>query len=289
MKKHISKFFMMMAVLALAASCTEDEGTAPGSDKAPAVSVYQYATTPPNNPDDDATLRIASNSNTQAVYYFAELTSAKDARNMTDDQYAQYVEQKGTKVTLAADSTAGGTYADIVVKDLKGENTISVVAIHGNRRFLRSISFTGLEWVDVTKGTYYFSTTAQKCLDVGPEQSTILQYLKTDPTQYRFEDLYGKGYPLKMTMTKNTGKDANDDLTFLRVDTQSLPISYGSYGTISVRDIATWQNNESYATTTSLGCYMYTNKYKNNIFLTLQYSVSAGSLGYDVDSFVPAN
>ena len=289
MKKYISKFFMMMAVLALAASCTEDEGTEPGSDKAPAVTVYQYTTTPPNNPDDDATLRIAANSNTQAVYYFAELTSAKEARNMTDDQYAQYVEQKGTKVTLAPDSTAGGTYADVVVKDLKGENTISVVAVHGNSHCLRTLSYTGQEWIDVTKGTYYFSTTAQKRLGVGPEQSTTLQYLKTDPTQYRFEDLYGKGYPLVMTMTTDTGSDTNDNLVFLRVAAQSLPYSFGSYGTISVRDIATWQNDESYATSTSMGCFMYTNKYKNNISLTLQYFVDAGNLGYDVDSFAPAN
>lgn len=287
MKKYISKFFMVMAILAFATSCTEDEGSEPGGDKNPVVTVYQYATVPPNNPDNDVTLRVAANSATQGVYYFAEQTSAKTARNMSDDQYAEYVEKNGTKVTLTPDSAAGGYAADIVVKDLKGENTISVVAVNGNNRSLKTVSFTGLEWIDVTKGTFYFSATAQQALGVGPEKSTTLQYLKSDPTLYRFEDLYGTGYSLKMTMTKDTSSDTNDDLTFLRVDSQSLPFSFSSYGTISVRDIATWQNDESYATNLNLGCYMYTNKYKNNVTLNLQYFVSAGNLGYDTEYFAP--
>lgn len=65
-----------MSAIALAA-CSDDEGTDPGHDSAPAVTIYSYTPGSGYNADEDVKIRIAPNSKVKDIYYLSELTTAK--------------------------------------------------------------------------------------------------------------------------------------------------------------------------------------------------------------------
>ena len=110
-------FYSVLAVAGFAtlAACSADEGTDPGSDSAPAVTLYTYAPGSGYNADEDLMIRIAPNNKVADIYYKSELTSAVQeyiaANGM--DAYAEQVVASGTKLD-------GNTTQDIILTGLLG-------------------------------------------------------------------------------------------------------------------------------------------------------------------------
>jgi len=289
MKRYFeSSMIALLSLLAFTACSEDDHGVAPGGDGAPHVAIYQSTVQEPYDADNDQALRLAVNKQTEAVYYLAEKTADKEARAMTAAEYADFVAANGTQANLVEDQQNGGKYADVIVTGMKGAYTITAVAAAGNKKQSSQVTFNGPNWMDVAKGTYNFSARAQDRLGVAATKSDVLfQNLESDPTLYRFKNLYGFGASLLLRMTDTTGADEYDNLQFMRVEPQTTPFTYGSYGTISVRDLGYYQDDDSYAFDPGFGCFMYTEKYKNTVVVAVQYFVSAGSLGYGWDEFDP--
>ena len=62
MKKYINALGMILLAIVAMTSCKEEEGTTPGTDGAPAITLYEYAVEAPEyNPDNDLRIRIAAN------------------------------------------------------------------------------------------------------------------------------------------------------------------------------------------------------------------------------------
>lgn len=58
MKKYINALGMILLAIVAMTSCKEEEGTTPGTDGAPAITLYEYAVEAPEyNPDNDVTIR----------------------------------------------------------------------------------------------------------------------------------------------------------------------------------------------------------------------------------------
>lgn len=147
MKKNILFLASLLLGVVLMASCSPDEGTDPGSDGAPMATVFTYSNPGSGyNSDNDVRFRVATNNRDSVVTYFAELKSAKAARNMTDDEYAKYVEQNGTKVSVGVNN-----YKDVYITDLHGEYTITVVS---NSKIVKQFDFAGLDFKPYGTGTY---------------------------------------------------------------------------------------------------------------------------------------
>lgn len=149
MKKIIESLTLSLLALSLFTACSEDEGTTPGSDSTPVATVYQYTAGEGYNADNDCLLRVATNAAAKETYYLAELKTAKEARKMTDAQYAEYVAQNGTKLDVAVSS-----YKDFYITDLHGLYVVTVVAVNGGTRTAQSVEFAGLDYKPYGKGTY---------------------------------------------------------------------------------------------------------------------------------------
>lgn len=149
MRKYIESFTLVMLSLLMFSACSEDAGTDPGTDGTPVATVYQYTAPSPYNSDNDCFLRIAANSAVKEVYYLAQLTTDKEALNMDDAQYADYVVSKGKAMDVKA-----GSAADVYITDLHGSYTIGVVAVNGNTKTLRTTTFDGLDYKPWGTGTY---------------------------------------------------------------------------------------------------------------------------------------
>ena len=256
MRKYINKLFAVVLATATITSCTVEEGTVPGNDKDPNVVVYSYTAKKPYNEDNDVLLRLAFNSKVEEAYYLAEKATEKESKvaSMGEQGYMDYVVSNGTKV---ADVT---TEADLAITDLYGKYAITVVAVSGAKKASAVAEFTGLEWDDVVTGTYYFNV---RTAITGESAPTTLQVCTTDNTLFRLKDVFGKDSHMKF---------------------QLLPYTYGSYGTVSVRDIGYWQNNSAYVTDHGYESGMYEDNY---CFFYIQYYCSGGSLGYKYEEFVP--
>jgi len=285
MKKYIKNLMILTLGAVLYTACTDEVGTVIGNDGAPYVSIFKYVATQPNDPDTDAAIRVAANNKVSAVYYLTELTADKKERGMSDDAYAEYVATNGTQLELLTDSFSGGKYADFVATNMKGEYTITVVGVDGAKKASASTTFIGLDWVTIADGTYYFSAKAQSRFNLGASATTSLQYLKTDPTRYRFKFLYGVGKSLEARLTEERGVDENgDSITFMRVEPQATGVDFGNYGNINVRDLGYWQEDDSFAFSADYGCYITDDQ--SYCCMAVQMFVSAGSLGYGWDEFV---
>ena len=181
MKNIFERLALMLLSLTLFAACQEDEGTDPGHDSTPVASVYEYAVGDGYNADNDCRFRVATNSATQEVYYLAQLDEEKKALNMTDQQYADYVVEKGTKIEVKASSDA-----DVYVKNLHGLYDITVVAVKGNTKTLHSFQFSGIDYKPLGQGTWtssFFSDTWK----VDVEYSAV-------GNRYRIKNVYKNGY-----------------------------------------------------------------------------------------------
>ena len=282
MKRYIYSLLTVFIVTVAFISCSDDEGTNPGNDSAPAVTIYQYAASRPNNPDNDIVLRLATNNKTAEVYYLAEKTSDKEAHmaSMGESGYMDYVVSNGVKV----DGISGASTADVTVTDLYGIYTITAVAAGGNQKTSAEITYAGLEWTDVATGTYYYGASPNLIEALGLTSSpTTLQVCTTDATLYRFKDVFGTGYSLKIQLIDYKGKDDDGEYQFFRVPATDTPFVYGSHGIVNVRDVGYWQGSDAFVTDNGYESGMYASY---NCFVYVQYYVSAGNLGYGKDYFI---
>lgn len=186
MKKNILFLASLLLGVVLMASCSPDEGTDPGSDGEPVATVFTYSNPGSGyNSDNDVHFRVATNNRDSVVTYLAELKSAKAARNMTDDEYAKYVEQNGTKVSVGVSN-----YKDVYITDLHGEYTITVVS---NSKIVKQFDFAGLDFKPYGTGTYssdFFG------------DSWPVEIMHSDiGDRYRIVDAWGfKGYSADFTL-----------------------------------------------------------------------------------------
>ena len=91
MKRYFESSMIALFTLLAFTACKEDEqGVAPGGDGAPHVAIYQSTVQEPYDADNDLALRLAVNQQTENVYYLAEKTADKEARAMSDAEYAEY-------------------------------------------------------------------------------------------------------------------------------------------------------------------------------------------------------
>ncbi|MBR1410920.1 MAG: hypothetical protein IJ580_07475 [Prevotella sp.] len=279
MKKYFSLTMSLLAMLTFTA-CTQEEGTTPGGDSTPYVNIMQYEVSSPLNPDNDVLLRIVANNKASDVYYLAEKTADKDARNMSAEAYADYVISNGTKASLEADQQSGGKVLDVTLTDLFGEYTITAVASNGGAKTYSSTVFTGLDWATVAEGTYQFGV-ANIISIAGAMTPTTLQVCTTNDKLYRFKDVFGAGQHLKINLLSMKGKDSDGEYTYFRIPAQKTGMQFGSYGDVSIRDVGYWQGDDSWITDNGYESGMYEDYF---CFIMAQYYVSAGSLGYSAGS-----
>jgi len=284
MKKNIYQLFIALLAFGFITSCVDDEGTLPGNDSEPVATVYQYAPSRPYNADNDIIIRVAANDKTVEAYYLVEKTADI---SMSESAYMDYVVSNGTKLA----GISGESTADVILTNLFGDYTITVVAVGNGTKTSAKTTFSGLDWTDVATGTYYFagsgftaSATANLQNLFGTSTPTVLQVCTTDSKLYRFKDVFGAGYSMKINMLTLTGNDEDGEYTFFRIPVAETPAIYGNYGTVSVRDIGYWQGSDAWVTDNGYESGMYGDYY---CFLFIQYFVSAGSLGYGYDFFVP--
>lgn len=277
MKEYVYRLFMVLFTICSIISCSDDEGTNPGNDSAPVITVYQYKPTKPYNAENDIQLRFAFNNKTTEAYYLTEKTTDKDSHvsSMGKDGYMDYVVSKGIKLGDLSESLS----ADVMLTDLYGEYTITTVAVGKSARTSIETVFIGLDWADVATGTYKFCKPKVTGVASSP---TTLQVCKTNSELYRFKDVYGKGYHLKINLIKYKGSDTHGEYQFFRIPATETPITYGTYGTVNVRDIGYWKGSDDYVTKNGYESGMYSDY---NCFLYIQYYVTAGSLGSGYDEF----
>lgn len=278
MRKYINKLFAVVLATATITSCTVEEGTVPGNDKEPNVVVYSYTAKKPYNEDNDVTLRLAFNNKVESAYYLAEKASEKEAKvaTMGEEGYMDYVVSNGTKINEVASNT------DLTLTDMYGKYAITVVAVNGNKKASAVTEFTGLEWEDVVTGTYYF---AVRTAITGESSETTLQICTSDNTLYRLKDVFGQNSHMKFQLLPDyTATDADGTYTYFRIPAVDTPYTYGSYGTVGVRDIGYWQGSSAWITDNGYESGMYADNY---CFFYIQYYCSGGSLGYNYEYFVP--
>lgn len=269
-------FFALVAVATLAA-CSADEGTDEGTDGKAKVTLYSYTAATPYDADCDAYVRVVANSATAEAYALAETADEKAAKveKLGEAGYADYVVSNGSKL----DKISGFSAQDEYFQNLpKGDNKITVVAVGKGGKSASEVTFSSIAWNDVVKGTYTFGVAGVQGV-YAQSKETTLQVCESDPTRYRFKDLFGTGYHLKIT-ADGEGSDEDGDYTVFRVPAQSTGLDYKTFGTLSVRDMAEWQNSDDY-----LDCKLYSD---HSGSFWVQYFVSKGNAGYGYDEFAPA-
>ncbi|MDE6532481.1 MAG: hypothetical protein K2M27_02980 [Muribaculaceae bacterium] len=271
MKKLLYSFAAIP--LLLFGACSADEGTEPGTDSYPAVTVYSYQPSDPDlNPDNDITVRFATNSAAREVYYLVE--KSDDVRSFIkdngEDAYVKRIIENGEKF-----SVDGADSKDINVIDQHGEVMISAVASNGTPGKRNYVTFVGLDWEDVLDGTFYIQQSF-----IGT-QSTLatLQVCTTDESLYRVNNAFGEGYPVKLELLDAYGEDADGVYQLFRVPEANTPfsvnLSSGGPYELWIQDIGYWQGNASFVTSVS--------GYENGIYedksAFFQFAWMAGNIG----------
>ena len=284
MKKYFSLALSLLAVMAFTA-CTIDEGSTPGGDSKPVITIYSYEPAAPSNPDNDIKLVIAANDKVNDTYYLAEKTADKEARKLSADAYADYVVANGKKLEVLKDSITGGKYADLLLTDMYGEYTITAVGVNGGSKGYASVVFNGLDWTDVVRGTYLFSNpNTQFLLGNKTESSTTLQVCTTDSHLFRFKDVFSEGNSLKIRTLDKKGEDDGGVYTFVRVPDQRIGVQYKGVDAY-VRDIGYWQGDDSWITDNGYESGMYEDY---SCFIMVQLHVGSSNYGYNYyDQFIP--
>ncbi len=286
----MKRYFYVLASLALAASllsCEKDKyGTEAGHDSAPNVVLRAFSAELPNDPDCDAVVRFAANNATTDVYYFAELKSEKDGRNLSDEAYAEYVVANGTKLTVEENPFDGSLVADVTVKSLYYENVITAVAVGNGAKSMSSVSFTGLKWNTLCTGTYYFKNSFSIALVGSTKEGVALQQQDEDKSQYRLKDLYGAGNNLCFFTIDQSATDDDGTYQFARIPAQSTGLIHSKYGVFSIMDVGYWKGDDRYITEAGYESGIYEDY---RCFLFGQYYVSAGGAGSQYEFFVPDN
>lgn len=287
MKKYIESLLLLCVAAFTLTACSEEEGTNPGGDGNPNVVVYQYTPGQPYNADNDITLRFATNNKVEAVYYLAEAEADYNSHiaDMGEAGYNDYVVENGTQV----EGIEGQSNVDVTLTDMMGTYYITAVAVSGNQKKAYTTTFTGLAWEDVASGTYIFNAQPVSGSAIGlPNTPTTLQVCTTDPTLYRFKDLFGEGYSMKLNMLDLQGQDESGTYRFFRVPEMATPYSIkltdGNSYQLSVMDFGYFKDDESLVTAGGYESGMYEDGY---CFVMVAYTVSAGYLCYGYDYFIP--
>lgn len=290
MKKYIYTLIVLLAGVTFLSSCEKVEGTLPGNDTLPYAAVYTSAVTAPNDPDVDVAVRFAVNNATAELYYFAETQAKKEARNLPESEYPNYVIEHGQKITdFKVNESDGASIADVVIKNLEGgENVISAVAVNGDAKTISAGSFFSYTWSDVCVGEYYFANATVANLAGAKSVTCTLQKNDFDDTKYRLIGPFGTSAKLPINLLPDyTGKDGGENYIFARVPDTATGLNHPSYGSVGVRDIGYWQKNDAFITEGGYESEFFPDSY--HMWLYVQYYVSAGNLGYNYDEFVPAN
>lgn len=274
MRKAIYGALSALLAVTLFTACSDERGTEPGNDPEAVATLYVYNAELPNDPDCDALARVATNSATTEVYMLTETDADYQAHSAGGaEAYKEYVVSNGKKV----EGAEKGNIVDVVVPGLKGKYHITVVARGGVcGENMATQEFTGQIWNDICTGTYHFMDKAQSLSGMA-STAAMLQQSGDDATMYRIKNVFG---PAQHLVFYKNGEQNADGEDVVRVDPQSTPFTFSSYGAVSISDMCSyqgedpgWLNNAMDATGY---CYFY-----------VIYYVKAGYLAYGYDEFVP--
>lgn len=266
------------------ASCSADEGTEPGSDSKPVVTLYSFVPEDESyDPDNDVTVRFAQNNKVDEIYYYVE--NAADVENYIDtngeESYIQKILAEGTKLSFNPEDE----FTDVTLTGLLGDYTISAVAVRGNKHQRSSVAFTGVRWTTLATGVYKFGLPQITGIT---SNTTELQRCDDQEGLYRFKNVYGSRRSLTINMLDLHGNSTSGAFTLFRVPRQDTGFTFSSYGAVYVQDVGYWQDDESFVTNiTGYQNMMYDDYYCT---LMLNWCVSAGNLaspGYFRDTFTP--
>lgn len=281
--KNILHIIAAGVVFSLLVACSEKLGTEPGNDPTPKATIYQYAPGEGYNSDEDVVVRFVSNGKVEKLFYLVEPADEKESfiNENGESEYAKKVLSEGLEVPSAELKSYNDT-----LTGLAGTYAVTAAAVSGGETILSESVFYGLSWSTLSSGTYTFKVLSD--MGLAPAQ-TEFQVCDTDPNLYRFKDVFKPGYSLKIVaLPEYTNTDDYGTYTFCRVPVQDTGFSYGDYGAIGVRDIGYWQGDASYVTDGGFeSCYYTDGPKKGNLYIYVQYYVSAGNLGYNYDSYVP--
>lgn len=286
MKKYI---YGLLAVLSVAAisSCGEKEGSEPGNDSNPFIFVNSCELGDSYDPDCDVAVRFAVNDVTSSVYFLSEKTSDYESRlkSLGESGYAEYVKTNGTQLsTSVATGPTGDSIYETTLTSLYGDYTIVGVAFgKGSEYDLNATTFTGVLWNDVVAGTYRLMDNTNVIGAMGwggRTKATTLQVSSIDSKKFRFKDLYGKNAHLYFTLNGNEGKDDDGHFRNFSMTAHSTSAQFGKYGTLMIRDVATWQGDAGYESDNCL----YDD---NTVYAYVEYYVTAGRVAYGYDAFFP--
>ena len=286
MNLNMKRYSYILAALLVGfsfTSCVEELGTEPGNDKLPAVIVYSYSPSSEYDSDTDQRVRFVSNGKVSKAAYLVEKQADKKA--FIDAQgeaaYAEKVLSQGTAISFASDGVAETT-----VTGMTGDYEITAAASDGSQSTMRSVKFSGIPWDPnyVIPGTYVLGRASIQNVLGATSFPATLQRHETDETLFRIKGAFGTGSKVTIRLIQQKGEDDDGVYTFFRIPEQAPTFSYGSYGTVSVRDVGYWQGDDAYVTDNGYESGMYAD---GTCFLCIQYYVSAGSLGYTYDYFIP--
>ncbi len=286
MKKYIYAALIALGAIAMSGCKQVSEGTDAGSDSKALVTPYLFAPKgspgegqPPYNSDEDVSIRFVSNNKVAEFYYYIELLSDKDAfiEENGADAYNDYVIANGDKIDEDLDKDP-----EVIVTGLPGTYAISIVALNsGGKKNASEAIFYGLTWTTLATGTYNYQIT--NLLGYTPATATIeLQQCDTDENLFRFKDLYGVGYSLKLTALPDyTAVDAGSTFVYCRIAPQNTPFVHSTRGNVSVRDIGYWQGDIGFITDGGYESGICIDGPDLNFaYISPQYYGPGGSIGY---------
>lgn len=161
---------------------------------------------------------------------------------MTDQQYADYVVEKGTKLDIKAASDT-----DVYVKDLHGLYDITVVAVRGNTKTQQTIQFAGLDYKPYGQGTWTSSF-------FGGSWKVDVEYSSVG-NRYRIKSLYEDGYGFSFSPN-------GSNVTVYPSGAIKTGYVHSSYGMVSMTD-----QGSTYDASTKTFTFNF------------KFTVSAGSFG----------
>ncbi len=214
MKKNILNLLFVFTILMSFSSCSEEEGTNSGGDSEPVATLYTYKADPKKyNPENDVFVRVAVNSRVKECFYFVQKTEdrSKQIELTGEKSYVDYVIKEGVQIKIADDRTA-----DFYVTGLKGDYTISVVAVDGGMKSLSSVNFIGFDWEDLGKGMFTSSI-------FGFKKERLVQKLKGGDL-YQIKSAYQEDWNIRFIVNKD------NTVSF---DKQEIGIVHKKYGMIS--------------------------------------------------------
>lgn len=249
-------YILSIALLGFfAASCEVQEGTVPGSDGKPQVTIFQYTPSSEYNSDEDIKIRFVKNKQTTSAKFLVELTKDKAAAIETDGEkaYIEKVLSTGTDIDFTDEGIA-----DTLFTGLANFYDITVVAINSGKKELCSSTFEGLAWKSGLAGTYYLGAATIQSVAGTTSLATELQQCESDSTLYRFKDLFGPGKSIKIKLTDD---DPFEDPGYgycnnFRVKRQATCYSYGSFGQLDIIDFG-YSLGDDYFYDGGYNCYMY--------------------------------